>query len=333
MIPIPDRWLFPYDSRFDVAAWLSAHSPRAWDTPDFARWIDEAAKVNNLNAKWLLMTAEKEQSFLTRTAGGKGWQRALDYTLGYGATDGGDIPKYKGIRFQVQWAAKALRLYLTAGRSLYVGDMVGHVQKYQDGTFAPRTLAEAAQLQYTPWLKYLPDTAKVWESLFGKDNTTMKPTRRDVFNIAYQAVQQRLAGDRRWTPPGGQTFVLDKGGYCARFVRQCYETAMGIAAFSWEYAAPNARAMEYNLKQAGLEVDEPQPGDIVCLNDQSYKYGHIAIYAWVIPPPVGIPKVGGVFENTSSAHRGNPRVPGTKWTPFSLVEGNVSGYYSPLRMT
>jgi len=43
-MPIPDRWLFPYDARFDVGAWLAANSPRAWDTPDFAKWVDEAAK-------------------------------------------------------------------------------------------------------------------------------------------------------------------------------------------------------------------------------------------------------------------------------------------------
>jgi hypothetical protein len=159
-------------------------------------------------------------------------------------------------------------------------------------------------------------------------------SRHDVFNVAAQAVEQRLAGDIEWLH-GGQMFDLDSGGMCARFVRQCYETAMGISAFSWAYCAGTARDTEAKLKAAGLEVSDPQPGDIVCFNNQAYSAGHIAIYAWCVTikgnliasDPRG---VSSVFENTSSGVRGNPEEPGTKVTPFAGLEHEVSGFYSPL---
>ena len=167
---IPNSYLFPYDPTFSVADFLrSIKSPRMTDTPDFAAWVQTAAMQYDLNPRWLLLTAEKEQSFVTRKAGGKGWERAVKWTMGYGATDGGDIPRYAGTRNQVFSAAKGLRNYLAPGSRLYVGGNVGKPVKCFDGYYTPQTLAEAAQLQYTPWRKYLPDARRVWESLFGKE--------------------------------------------------------------------------------------------------------------------------------------------------------------------
>jgi hypothetical protein len=146
-------------------------------------------------------------------------------------------------------------------------------------------------------------------------------TKSDVFDIAKQAVAQRKVGDTTWTHNGSK-FDLNSGGYCARFVRQCYESAMGSGEFTWQFIAPTAREMEKKLAAAGLKTDSPEPGDIVCLNNQSYYAGHIAIYAGVING------VKSIFENTSSGKRGDPRNPGTKMSPFSAVQGELSGYYA-----
>lgn len=148
-------------------------------------------------------------------------------------------------------------------------------------------------------------------------------TRHDVAYVAQRAVLQRKAGDERWTH-NGVTFNLDETGMCARFVKRCHAAAMGIDPDDWQFSAPNARIMEAKLKAAGTEVSEPQPGDIVALNNQTAANGHIAIYLW--------DEVHGsrIAENTISGTRGDPREPGTKISPFSAVETKVSGFYSPL---
>jgi len=110
-------------------------------------------------------------------------------------------------------------------------------------------------------------------------------------------------------------------GYCARFIRQLHETALGLGAFEWAYRAGDALQMEANLKRAGLQVGKLEPGDIVCLNKGAGKYGHIAIY------------LGGgeIAENTSSGKRGAPQEPGTKITGFSSsLKRRVSGYYAAM---
>lgn len=147
--------------------------------------------------------------------------------------------------------------------------------------------------------------------------------KQDVATIAQQAVAQRLGGDVTWAH-NKVTFDLDSGGYCARFVRQCHEAALGSGEFTWQFIAPTAREMEKKLAAAGCKTAHPQPGDVVCMNDQSYWAGHIGIY---------LGKVDGVesiAENTSSGQRGKPHAPGTKISPLSAVACEVSGYYAPL---
>lgn len=161
--------------------------------------------------------------------------------------------------------------------------------------------------------------------------------RSKIWNVAAQAVEQRLAGDKVWRPVGGrQTFDLLERGMCAKFVRQCVETAYELRPFEWEYARATAREDERALRAAGLRVDKPQPGDIVCLNNQSYKAGHIAIFAGpvridghlILPDPDGTVSI---FENTSSGTRGKPRPAGTKVTPLSVVVSKLSGYYRAMK--
>lgn len=120
-----------------------------------------------------------------------------------------------------------------------------------------------------------------------------------------------------------QEFKLKVGGYCARFVRQVYETACGLAPFSWTYGAQTARQMTANLESGGHRVDDGSlvPGDIVGIHRDSGKYGHIAIY---------VGKIDGVAtlaENTSSRTRGNPQTAGTKLTPYADVANRVTGVY------
>lgn len=156
-------------------------------------------------------------------------------------------------------------------------------------------------------------------------------TEQDVFDVAARAAQQHRVGDVSWQCADVRgcavdvvTFDLETGGYCARFVRQCHDAALGKGEWHWTFAAPTAREMEKALRAAGLGIQVAAPGCVVALNNQSYWAGHIAIYlgAWD----------GGVCiaENTSSKWRGDPQGPGTKISPLADVAGEVSGYYQPL---
>ena len=123
--------------------------------------------------------------------------------------------------------------------------------------------------------------------------------------------------------PTAQRLDLKQGGYCARFVRQVYETACGFGEGTWKYAAGSALEMCEKLAAAGHTVGDHSlvPGDIIGINRNSGPYGHIAIY---------VGKVDGkdcIAENTSSTTRGNPRSAGTKLTPLSDVIERVTGVY------
>ena len=147
-------------------------------------------------------------------------------------------------------------------------------------------------------------------------------SQRDVAEVAEAAVFARQAGAR--TYPVGQTvFDLHERGYCARFIRQCHEAAMGISPWSWEFSSPDALTMEENLRLARHEVHDPQRGDIIAFNRNSGPHGHIAIYLGD----------GLVAENTSFGSRGDPRAAGTKITRIGergLGAWRVTGYYRPL---
>ncbi len=175
MAQAQDSWLFPYRP-LDVTAFLrSIGSPRAIDLPLFAGWVHAAAEAGDISPKFLLMLAEKEQSFLTRARGGEGWQRALDFTLGFGALEGGtDLKQYKGVQKQVQSAAKGLRKYLTPGHGLDVGPLVG--KKFTDPhgeSYTPANLAEAALLLYTPWVYALRDAVAIYTRYWPEEAETM----------------------------------------------------------------------------------------------------------------------------------------------------------------
>ena len=143
-----------------------------------------------------------------------------------------------------------------------------------------------------------------------------------IVSVAKAAVAARVAGKSTVTLGSGETaqsFNLAKGGYCARFVRQCCEVALGLKPHSWKYAAADALSMEAALKAAGksVPVDDRKPGDIVAMNANTGKYGHIGL----------VVNKTTIAENTSSGTRGEPRAPGTKLTPWAAIAGRVTGVY------
>jgi hypothetical protein len=143
-----------------------------------------------------------------------------------------------------------------------------------------------------------------------------------IAEVAKQAVAARAAGNASVTLGTGasaQQFNLAKGGYCARFVRQCCEVALGIKPGTWDFAAPDALGMEAKLKAAGKLVPtaDRKPGDVVAINNGSWKYGHIGL----------VVNKTTIAENTSSGTRGDPRAPGTKLTHWADIADRVTGVY------
>lgn len=166
-----DDDIWGYDEHFDVQKFLEyLKSPRCKDMPEFARYIDDAAKQNNINQRILLAIAQKEQSFLTRPSNSQGWERACNWVMGYGATDSGDIPKYKGLKNQIYSAAAGLRRYLDShildsmvGRPL--SDSLGKSIDANLGQIVPSNLATAALYLYTPHLGGADLFISVWNKL------------------------------------------------------------------------------------------------------------------------------------------------------------------------
>jgi len=132
------------------------------------------------------------------------------------------------------------------------------------------------------------------------------------------AVEARQAGKTTYKA-GGQVFDLEKGGLCNRFIRQTFETALGLPEQSWTFRGATAKETLRQLAAAGYEVhmDDMQVGDI--LGHTAGKFGHIALY-------VGDYYGDGrllVAENTSWTG-GFPEKPGTKITRLQtfLARGN-----------
>lgn len=119
---------------------------------------------------------------------------------------------------------------------------------------------------------------------------------------------------------GGQTFDLEEGGMCCRFVRQCFETAMGLKAHEWGYDSANAHDTLAKLSKYKLDDgDKLLPGDILGWPGNP---GHIAIY-------VGNYYEDGrklVAENTSNNRRGFPSAAGTKITRLTSMRPGWSAY-------
>jgi hypothetical protein len=148
-----------------------------------------------------------------------------------------------------------------------------------------------------------------------------------VAERAVEAVDARTAGATEVILGNGgtrQSFDLDEGGMCNRFVRQCVETALGLVPFTWAYRGATAKATLAKLEAAGKRVPlaDRQIGDI--LGIEMAGPGHIVIYLGNLFDP----NKELVAENTS-AHRGFPRPPGTKVTSFASLKSRITGCYRP----
>jgi len=146
--------------------------------------------------------------------------------------------------------------------------------------------------------------------------------RQLVVKRAMAAVEARQAG-KHSCKIGRQEFNLDTGGYCNRFIRQCFETVLGLAAFDWRFGAKSARETLCKLEDYRIDAKAStlQPGDIIGWYDGSGPYGHIALY-------VGDYYGDGrklVAENTS-AKRGAPNAPGTKITQLRNMRSGWTAY-------
>jgi len=139
---------------------------------------------------------------------------------------------------------------------------------------------------------------------------------------AIEAVEARIAGKQSVKLGKGaaaQAFNLEEKGYCNRFVRQVYETALDLPAFGWRFGAARACVTLEKLEPYKVGKQDRQPGDVIGFPGDP---GHIAIY-------LGEYYGDGrelIAENTSST-RGYPSAPGTKITRWSAVSGRVSGVY------
>ncbi|MBC7288617.1 MAG: C40 family peptidase, partial [Armatimonadetes bacterium] len=333
-----------HDSGFDVEAFLRhIGSPRLQDVPQFAEWVEEAARQYDINQRILLAIAQKEQSFLTRVAGGKGWQRALDWTMGYGATDSGDIPSYRGTKTQIFSAARGLRRYWDYGMvQRMVGKPLGRslsgVKDEATAAIVPENEATAALYLYTPYRSGAIVFARVWQWLKnqeremgglaasggqlagekGEGASGAGFVRARVVDIAKRVARAREDGVKKLVI-NGISFEPQEAGYCAEFVREVYEAALGLAPHTWPYRGASARKMEKKLRAAAKQIpaDRRQPGDIVAFNRMwPGRWGHVAIYLGKDAQGQDI-----VAEDTNSGVRVNR---------IGQRALHISGYYSVL---
>ena len=142
-----------------------------------------------------------------------------------------------------------------------------------------------------------------------------------VVKRALQAVAARQKGNTTFNI-GGQTFDLEKGGYCNRFIRQSFETALGLKPFAWYFGDATARKTLDKLKPYVLPPKAKlQAGDIIGWYDGCGVYGHIALY---LGDAYGDGRLL-IAENTS-AKRGDPKNPGTKITRLSNCRTGWKAY-------
>ncbi|MHB8995376.1 MAG: hypothetical protein ACYC63_09030 [Armatimonadota bacterium] len=147
--------------------------------------------------------------------------------------------------------------------------------------------------------------------------------RRRVIRRAIEVVQARIDGKdeiRLGEGKARQTFDLKTGGYCNRFVRQVFETALGLAAFQWRYRAERACLTLKKLEPFRVALKDRQPGDLLGFAGDP---GHIVIYLGMECDPAKEL----VAENTSNGRRGFPRAAGTKVTRYEALRARVTGCY------
>jgi len=154
--------------------------------------------------------------------------------------------------------------------------------------------------------------------------------RRRVVQYAIQAAEAHAQGQQAITIGVGgmrQKLNLVEAHYCARFVRQIYETALGLRRMSWPFCAPNARGMEENLRPHRLSrTGERRPGDVVGMStDSTGPAGHNGIFVGAEADP----KKTMIVHNSSGTRDGWPHVQGTKLSLWLEIRPRVTGIYRP----
>lgn len=147
--------------------------------------------------------------------------------------------------------------------------------------------------------------------------------KEEVIRRAVEAARARIDGAVSVSLGEGvaeQVFRLGQGGYCNRFVRQVFETALGLRPFAWRYGAARACQTLQKLEPYRVPLGQRQPGDILGFAGDP---GHICLYLGRNADPAKEL----VAENTSSARRGYPQAAGTKLTRFSSLQARVTGCY------
>ena len=134
--------------------------------------------------------------------------------------------------------------------------------------------------------------------------------RQAVIARAIEAVQAHIDGKSEITlgdGAGAQVFNLTVGGWCEAFVRQVFETALGLEPMTWQYRVGRASRSEvaYGADKR-VPLDQLQAGDILVM--ASGPDGHTAIYLHTAYDPAK----DLVAENTLSTQRGMPSCAGTK---------------------
>ena len=309
-----NSWLFPHRPCNVPAFLLRIHSPRLVDTPEFAGWIDGAARAANVRAEWLLMTAQKEQSaIIARSLS----QHGRDWLMGFGYTEGPVYSKYRGAQVQVYAAAAGVRGYLTPGSRFDVTGWVGKPHADLDGqTGTIRNLAEACALQYTPHWSTLQTVGRIWREFGFEDGgeVAMRPlaeVARAAKAAPWMIASYAVNSNNQRRP------LTTARGYCAAWAGEClahaFDPAAGINArhsqrtFGFARIADNADHWGDYLDAGGdanlgawidsPRVEQLQPGDMLFwragVNGYPYSAGHVAI----------VTGIGGtimVSENSSS---------------------------------
>lgn len=147
--------------------------------------------------------------------------------------------------------------------------------------------------------------------------------RQAVIARACEAVRARIRGKKSVVLGKGATrqeFDLDSGGWCLRFVRMCFETALGLPPKSWYFGSPKAVQTLHKLAPYQIPLSARRPGDIL---GNPGDPGHIVIYiGYAFDRDKDL-----VAENTISERRGYPQSQGTKVSSYSdFVKQHTATY-------
>ncbi|NLO90694.1 MAG: hypothetical protein GX410_01710 [Elusimicrobia bacterium] len=143
---LPDC-LFPY-REMDVQAFLVARRSFLANFKVGGRPFHELLRTvcleHNVNPKLLLVSLQREQSLITRPVAPM--EAVLNRAMGFGCTDGGDMPQFYGLERQLRKAAQYYRLFFDRW-------MPGKPMRIDDGAdkVTPANAFTSSLYEYTPW--------------------------------------------------------------------------------------------------------------------------------------------------------------------------------------